>query len=143
MNEMFKKMLEDKKGSMSKDMSPVDKQATGDVLHDLMSYLSSLQGDKVKGLKKVTVSSNDPKGLVEGLSKAKDMVGDESEEESSEDPMEELMESPEDEHKEDESEHESDKPSMMHDEDESHDDESPDSLKKQIEMLKSQLASRK
>ena len=137
MNDMFKKMLEDKKGSMGKEMSPVDKQATGDVLHDLMSYLSSLQGDKVKGLKKVTVASNDPKGLVMGLSKAKDMLKDgedESEDESSEDPAEELMESPEDEHKEEESEH---------DEDESHDDESPEALKKQIEMLKSQLASRK
>ena len=141
MNDMFKKMLEDKKGSMGKEMSPVDKQATGDVLHDLMSYLSSLQGDKVKGLKKVTVASNDPKGLVAGLAKAKDMVKDGedgSEDESSEDPMEELMESPEDEHKEEESEHDDE----SHD-DESHDDESPEALKKQIEMLKSQLASRK
>lgn len=135
MSPLFQKMLEDKKSSQSKEMSPLDKEATGSVLHDLMSYLSSMEGDKVKGLKKVTVASNDPKGLVEGLDKAKDIVKDghedESEDESMEDPMEEAHESPEEEKAEDEHE--------APEADESHD---PKELMKQIEMLKAQLASR-
>lgn len=132
MNELFKKMLEDKKASQGKEISPVEKQATSSVLQDLMSYLSSMQGDKVKGMKKVTVASNDPKGLVEGLSKAKEMVGseekpseDESHEESMEDPMEESEESPE-----------------MEASEEHEEEHSPEEMKKQIAMLKAQLASK-
>lgn len=64
-----------KKKQMQGDMNPIHAQAKHAVLSDLIGEMHGMDGDKVKGLKKVTVASDSPHGLTEGLMKAKQMVG--------------------------------------------------------------------
>lgn len=72
MNDKLMKHLE-KKGKKLK--SPLEKQAKMDVLGELSKQAGSMMGDKIRGLKKVTVASNDKEGLEEGLEKAKELIG--------------------------------------------------------------------
>lgn len=69
MNNKFHKMLQKKR-----DMSPVEKHAKMSVLKDLKSAASEAAGDRLGHLKKVSVMSNSPEGLEEGLDKAKEMA---------------------------------------------------------------------
>jgi hypothetical protein len=73
--EAFKKLIEKKKKEQGGDMDHIHAAAKGSVLHDLMSQMDGINGDKVKGLKKVVVASNDKEGLEHGLDKAKSLLG--------------------------------------------------------------------
>jgi peptidyl-tRNA hydrolase len=77
------------------------KQAKMDVLKQIMEHMDSLGGKSLgEGLQKVTVAAKDKKGLIEGLSKAKEvMSGSEEEEEAKESDMPEGEESSADESK--------------------------------------------
>lgn len=55
-------------------LSPMAAHAKSGVLQDLLSQIAGGAKDKLGNLKKVTVASNDPHGLAEGLDKAKSMV---------------------------------------------------------------------
>lgn len=57
-----------------REMSPIEKKAKMDVLGKLNGVADEALGNKLKGLKKVTVASDSPEGLSEGLSKAKEML---------------------------------------------------------------------
>lgn len=61
-----------KKGGQKLD--PAATSAKMSILKQIADLAGSSMGDDIKGLKKVTVASNDPAGLAEGLDKAKDMV---------------------------------------------------------------------
>ena len=105
-----------KKHGEGKVLGKAAAKAKSSVLEDLMSDMFDQDGDKVKGLKKVTVASNSPKGLEKGLDKAKEMLGegDMSDEDmpEGEESAEEAEESPEMEA----SEHEADEEEMSADE---------------------------
>lgn len=140
MNEAFKALLQKKMAEGKGNMSPVDKEASDSVLADLQHFLDQMQGDKVKGLKKVTVASNDPKGLEEGLAKAKDLVAHDpmaSDDSSDEDDMDM---GDEDDHSMDEGA--SDNPHSEDSHMTSSPEMSPEDMMKQIEMLKAQLAAK-
>lgn len=83
------------------------------VIEAMRDMAAAQMGDKLKGLKKVTVASNDPAGLKIGLDKAKELLskkpGDE-EDESMEDPIEEASETPQEEDAEENDENSHDKP---------------------------------
>ena len=74
MNKLEKLLM--KKHGEGKMLSKSAAKAKSSVLEDLMGDMFDHEGDKVKGLKKVTVASNSPKGLEKGLDKAKEMLGD-------------------------------------------------------------------
>lgn len=59
-----------------RDMKPSEKHAKMGVLNDLKSSLADSMGDKLDGMKKVSVMSNSPQGLKAGLSKAQMMAQD-------------------------------------------------------------------
>lgn len=65
------KMFEKKKGSK---MSDTEMGAKKSVLESLRDEMSKAMGDKLSGLKKVTVASDSKEGLQNGLSTAKNMV---------------------------------------------------------------------
>lgn len=149
MNELFSKLVAKKKAE-GKGISPVEKEASNSVLADLMDFLHGHDGEKLKGLKKVTVASNDPHGLEEGLAKAKEMVAqghgadeghdEDSEDEDMEDPEEEASETPEEEDTEEghgDDEHSED----QHQEAPTHGGDTAE-LMKQIAELKAQLAAK-
>lgn len=54
-----------------RDMKPSEKHAKMGVLKDLKDSLADSMGDKLDGMKKVSVMSNSPEGLDAGLDKAK------------------------------------------------------------------------
>lgn len=95
MDDMLKR-FKDKK----KDMSKSEKSAKMDVLKGLSKEMGDLMGEKLKGLKKVTVASDSQEGLKHGLEKAEEILESglpmaeepseemESEEESPESPEE-------------------------------------------------------
>lgn len=66
----FDKMLE-KKG---KKISPVEGKAKSDVLSGLRGGFAEKAGDKLSGMKKVSVAAPSSEGLEEGLSAAQDIV---------------------------------------------------------------------
>lgn len=74
MNPKFIKMLQKKKAE-SGDMSDNEKTAKEHVVKGLRDMASGMMGDKLKGLKKVTVASDSAEGLHDGLEKAKDLIG--------------------------------------------------------------------
>lgn len=125
MDSMLKKIME-RKGN-KKPLSPVEKDAKMSVVEEMRKMAQEAMGDKLKGLKKVTVASNDPEGLEEGLDKAKDLIGEmpKEDEEGSEDEMSEL--SPEDAHKAEEE--------MSMSDDDSDSDMSEDDLDAKIQKL--------
>jgi hypothetical protein len=96
----LQKMMHEKKRK-GDTLSKPHAKAKGGVLQSLLDDMMGLDADKVKGLKKVTVASDSPKGLEEGLDKAKDMLGESemmadseegSEQESEESPEMEVAE---------------------------------------------------
>lgn len=108
----FKKLLESKK-KKGDVLSPIEAKAKMSALGDLNEDMMGNELDKLKGLKKVTIASNSPKGLEKGINMAKEIVGnkmlDESEygdeempegEESAEGEMEESPEMESSEHEE-------------------------------------------
>lgn len=70
-----------------------EKMAKMSVLNDLKNSMSEDKMDKLHGLKKVSIMSNSPEGLEQGLSKAKELV--EGQEEGSPEEMEGMEESQE------------------------------------------------
>jgi len=74
MNSLNKLMA--KKKSEGKKISGAEKKGKEDTLQSLIDDMMGMDGEKVKGLKKVTVASNSPKGLSKGLEKAKELIGD-------------------------------------------------------------------
>lgn len=70
MHDDMMKRFKDKK----KDMSKSEKSAKLSVLKDLSSEMAGMMGDKLKGLKKVTVASDSKEGLKEGLEKAESLL---------------------------------------------------------------------
>jgi hypothetical protein len=87
---------------MVKKLSEIEKKASTKVLGDLREHMKGIMGEKMAGLKKVTVASNTKEGLKKGLSTAEEVLEakDKKPVESAE---EELSESPEIEESEDES----------------------------------------
>lgn len=78
MMDKFDKMLE-KKG---KKISPVEQKAKRDVLSDLHGQASDMMGDKLAGLKKVSVAAPDKEGLAAGLEKAGELLESEEDEDA-------------------------------------------------------------
>lgn len=76
MNEMMKKLLMSKL-DQGKDLSDDESSAQLSVLKDLKGQMKGMAGDKLKGgLKKVSVMSDSPQGLQEGLDKAQEVVSE-------------------------------------------------------------------
>lgn len=93
MNPMLEKL---KKLGKDKKMPEYEKEGKMSAIKSLGDLANEGMSDKIKGLKKVTVASNSPKGLEEGLSKAKEMVsGHEGEMDDEMSPEHEAMETPE------------------------------------------------
>jgi hypothetical protein len=65
-----------KKADKGDVLSEHHAKAKSGILQDLVDEMMGMDSDKVKGLKKVTVASDSPKGLAKGLEKAKEIVGD-------------------------------------------------------------------
>ena len=65
-----------KKHGEGKVLGKAAAKAKSSVLEDLMSDMFDQDGDKVKGLKKVTIASNTSKGLKKGVKKAEEMLGE-------------------------------------------------------------------
>lgn len=59
-------------------MDPTDKKAKMSVLGRLKDEASKAMGDRLRGMKKVTVASGDEAGLKQGLDKAKQLVSGDS-----------------------------------------------------------------
>jgi hypothetical protein len=68
----FDKLLE-KKG---KKLSGLEQRAKSDVLSGLQSEGSEPMGEKLAGLKKVSVAAPSQEGLEQGLDKAKELLGE-------------------------------------------------------------------
>lgn len=59
---------------MKNKMSDTEKQAKLGVVHRMRDMASDMMKSKLGGLKKISVASNDPRGLEMGLEKAHDLV---------------------------------------------------------------------
>lgn len=70
----FKELMDRKRKEGKVISDPIEAAAHSSVLGGLMNEMGSSGRDKIKGLKKVTVASNSPKGLEMGLDKAKDIA---------------------------------------------------------------------
>ncbi len=70
----FNKLMQKKKMEGGKQMSPVEKQAKMNVVHEMRKMASDEMSAPLRGMKKVSVASNDPEGLKLGLDKAKQLV---------------------------------------------------------------------
>lgn len=70
MYEQFMKKL----GKKGKKLEPNEKEAKMNVVKELSKQAGDMLGDKVKGLKKVSVASDSKEGLKAGLSKAEQIV---------------------------------------------------------------------
>lgn len=77
MNPKMMAMLGKKK---ERKMDDLEKEAKMGVVKEMRDMASSAMGEKLKGLKKVTVASDSEKGLGFGLEKAKEMLQNKSEE---------------------------------------------------------------
>ena len=86
MMKMMKKLMEDK--GMC-EMDPTSKKAKSSVLQEISDMAGKSMGEDVKGIKKVSVMSNDSSGLKEGLDKAKELVEGKDESANDESPAEE------------------------------------------------------
>ncbi len=69
----FNKLMQKKKME-GKEMSPVERQAKMNVVHEMRKMASDEMSEPLKNMKKVSVASNSPEGLKEGLDKAKQVV---------------------------------------------------------------------
>lgn len=68
--------LMEKKKKEGKGLSAMEKKGKEETLQSLIDDMMDMDSGKVKGLKKVTVASNSPKGLEKGLDKAKELIGE-------------------------------------------------------------------
>lgn len=84
----------DGKLGKAKSLSPMEKKAKLQVLDDLRGDMKSMMKEKLGSgaLKKVTVASDSDEGLKEGLEKAEDVLGEQSEEDSIDPEIDESME---------------------------------------------------
>lgn len=73
-------------------MSEPEKMAKMSTLNNIKKTMSSAMMDKLKGLKKVSIMSDSPEGLQEGLHAAQKIVEGSPEEEQQESPEEEAQE---------------------------------------------------
>lgn len=135
----FEKMLKMKKDN-GDGMDDVEKEAKMGVLESLKRAAMDEMGDKLKGLKKVTVASNDEEGLKEGLSHAKDVIehGDsgmgEDSPEVDQDEEHDAIEEPDMQDEGVEAEHNEEHEGDSEDEDD--EDFSPEGIDQKIEKLK-------
>lgn len=94
--EMLRALLQ-KKAREGKMISGPERDAKMSVLHDFKDQMGGMMGDKLKGMSKVSVASDSPEGLGEGLDTAKDLVSTDDGSEGAEgSPEEEQSEQPED-----------------------------------------------
>ena len=128
-----------KKAEKGDVLSKSHAKAKSGILEELMDDMMGMEGDKVKGLKKVTVASNSPKGLEKGLDKAKEIVGHApmADEEMSEEEMPEGEEMAEG---EESAEHEASESPEMEVAEHEGEEENVEDLKAEIEKLKEKLA---
>lgn len=75
--DIFKDIMKKKQ---DKPLDPTYKDAKMSVLKEIKKLAAEAMGDDLKGLKEVTVASDNPEGLEMGLEKAKELVGVEGEE---------------------------------------------------------------
>jgi len=71
MDDKLKKLM---KAKGDKKMHPIEKEAKMRSLGELHSMAKGMLGERLHGLKKVSVASDSKEGLEEGLSKAKDIL---------------------------------------------------------------------
>ena len=128
-----------KKHGEGKILGKAAAKAKSSVLEDLMGDMFDHEGDKVKGLKKVTVASNSPKGLEKGLDKAKEMLGHKGMMEHGEEENEDMPEG------EESAEHEAEEsPELEASEHEGDEEEmSPEEIEAKIAELKDLLKEKK
>lgn len=126
-----------KKKQEGKKLSPMEKKGKEDTLQSLIDDMMDMDSDKVKGLKKVTVASDSPKGLEKGLDKAKELIG-EAPTGGLED--EEMPEASEEESMEEEMPEEESSEMASEEGEESEEEESPEEIEAEIEKLKEKLA---
>lgn len=138
----FKKLLESKK-KKGDVLSPLEAKAKMSALGDLKEDMMGSELDKLKGLKKVTIASNTPKGLEKGINMAKEIVGNKMLDKAEYGKEEEMPE--EDMMGEESAEHEAEESPEMesaeHEEggEESDEEMSKDELLAEIERLKAKL----
>jgi hypothetical protein len=73
---MLEKLMKLKQAKEKGPMPEPEKKAKMDVMKNLSEMAGSAMKDKLKGLKKVSVSSDSKEGLEAGLEKAQEMVED-------------------------------------------------------------------
>lgn len=78
MNQMLDKLMSLKKGK--KQLPDAERDAKMSAAKEFGDLAKSAMGERMKGLKKVTVASDSPEGLEEGLEKAQEMVDPEESE---------------------------------------------------------------
>jgi hypothetical protein len=85
MKEKFKELLLKKKAE-GKTLNPEQAEMKMKLLEELMGIAEEGMGEKLKGMKKVTVAAPDKEGLEKGLEKAQEVIENSEElEEESED----------------------------------------------------------
>lgn len=80
MHERLKKLLEQEE---KEQMRPAEHEARRSVLEDLRNQAHEALSGKLKGMKKVSVMSDSPEGLKEGLDKAEELASEAEHEEHS------------------------------------------------------------
>lgn len=140
LDKMMQKIIEKKKRA-GDVLDENEQTAKHSVLEDLLGHLDGMDGEKVKGMKKVTIASDSKEGLQHGLAKAADMV--------EKGPMTELNREPEEgdvaDHAHEDMDSEEQEESPEHEAGESEEEESaeheesPEELQAKIEELKAKL----
>ncbi len=133
MNDKMLKMLKAKKDKNKDSMSDNEKEAKLNVMKELRDSASKMMGDKVRGIKELSVVAPDKKGLEKGLDKAKELIAGEESEESQE---HEAMEGESEDSAESEAGSEDDKLEQMS-------PEELDEMMKKIQELNTKKASEK
>ena len=108
MNPMLEKLMKLKKGK--KEMPEEEVAGKAAAIKSFGDIARESMGKKIDGLKKVTVASNSPDGLKDGLEKARELLAGKKSHEMEESPEEEAHESPEEESAEDVMEHDEEAP---------------------------------
>lgn len=80
--EKFDKLLAKKMKDKKSSMGDTERDAKMSVLEHVKDLAQNMMKDKLGGLKKVTVASDSPEGIQEGLMKAKAMLGSHGEDSS-------------------------------------------------------------
>jgi len=99
MQKLHKLLLDKMKEGKTSEKGSKSQKAKLEVLKEIMSMMKGATGDKLKGMKKVTVAAPTTEGLVEGLEKAgeiveaKEEMGEDSDNKSDLDKLKKIMES--------------------------------------------------